>query len=116
MVRRPSVAGADNGAEYFAHPAEPAASAVGRDELPGLGFRRFSATRREGIAIAGRTPRGQVRLGAPRLAATYDISVVDRLRRRWYLKGHPCIYAADGNPMTRFAPPGRLTDVHGREG
>ena len=47
-------------------------------------------------------------------------------RREMVCKGHPCIYAADGNPMTRFASPWtvprglrsprKLTDVHGREG
>jgi hypothetical protein len=46
--------------------------------------------------------------------------------REMVCKGHPCIYAADGNPMTRFASPWavprglrsphKLTDVHGREG
>ena len=47
-------------------------------------------------------------------------------QRKMVCKGHPCIYAADGNPMTRFASswaapygsrsPRTLTDVHGREG
>ena len=42
-------------------------------------------------------------------------------RRKMVCKGDPCIYAADGDPMTRRpAPglrhPGQLTDVHGREG
>ena len=48
-------------------------------------------------------------------------------QRKMVCKGHPCIYAADGNLMTtRFASPWavprglrsprKLTDVHGREG
>ncbi len=48
-------------------------------------------------------------------------------QRKMVCKGHPCIYAADGNPMaTWFASPWavprglrsprKLTDVHGREG
>jgi hypothetical protein len=60
-------------------------------------------------------------------------------QRKMVCKGHPCIYAADGNPMTWFASSSvvsrglgvvegdrrspltprrlrKLTDVHGREG
>jgi hypothetical protein len=47
-------------------------------------------------------------------------------KRKMVCKGHPCIYAADGDPMTWFASsmaarrgrrlPSRRTDVHGREG
>ena len=59
-------------------------------------------------------------------------------QRKMVCKGHPCIYAADGNPMARFASslvvpwanaaeascgspltplrPLRRTDAHGREG
>jgi hypothetical protein len=74
----------------------------------------------------GRIRPAQVGTGAPRRAVTSSLTVVDRLGGRWYVKGHPCIYAADGYPMTSFASswavprgprcPGKLSDVHGREG
>jgi hypothetical protein len=47
-------------------------------------------------------------------------------KRKMVCKGHPCIHAADGDPMTWFASsmtarrgrrlPRKRTDVHGREG
>jgi hypothetical protein len=82
--------------------------------------------------------RGQVRVG---LAATRrNLRHVGRrpARRKMVCKGHPCIYAADGNPMAWFASslvvrranaaegscgspltpvrPRKRTDAHGREG
>ena len=37
--------------------------------------------------VYGEEPsRGKVRTGAPRLAATYDMSVIDRHSGRWYVK------------------------------
>jgi hypothetical protein len=59
---------------------------------------------------------GQVAMGGPRLATTYDSSVVDQQSRRWYVEDIRASTQPNGNPMTRFAPPGTLTDVHGREG
>jgi len=84
-------------------------------------------------------PPGQVNQAAPQLAATCDISVVDQRSGRWYVREHPCIHAADGDPMIRFTSSlvvpcgmraaegacgpamgprhlGQLSDVHGREG
>lgn len=70
--------------------------------------------------------RGHVR--AERAATRRNLRHVGRrpARRKMVCKGHPCIYAADGNPMTWFASswavphclrsPRTLTDVHGREG
>jgi len=82
--------------------------------------------------------RGQVRTGC---AATHrNLRHVGHrpAQRKMVCKGHPCIYAADGNPMAWFASslvvryantaegscgslmtplrPLRRTDVHGREG
>jgi len=51
-------------------------------------------------------------LGAPRLAAIYDMSVVDRRGGRWYVKD---IRGSCGSPMTPMRPRKR-TDAHGREG
>src|ERR1700728_5425608 len=70
--------------------------------------------------------RGQVRAG--RAATRRNLRHVGRrpARRKMVCKGHPCIYAADGNPMAWFASsfavpygsraPRTLTDVHGRGG
>jgi hypothetical protein len=82
--------------------------------------------------------RGQVRAG--RAATRRNLRHVGRrpAQRKMVCKGHPCIYAADRNPMAWFAsslvvpwtnaaegssespmPPLRpreRTDVHGREG
>ena len=47
--------------------------------------------------------RGQVRAG--RAATRRNLRHVGRrpARRKMVCKGHPCIYAADGNPMAWFA-------------
>ena len=70
--------------------------------------------------------RGQILAG--RAATRRNLRHVGRrpARRKMVCKGHPCIYAADGNPMAWFASSmtarrGRRllrkrTDVHGREG
>ena len=81
---------------------------------------------------------GQVRAG--RAATRRNLRPVGRrpARQKMVCKGHPCIYAADGNPMAWFASssvvrcanavegscgspmtplrPLRRTDAHGREG
>jgi hypothetical protein len=69
---------------------------------------------------------GQVGAGAPRLATTHDMSVVDRQSGKWYVKDIRASTQPMGTPMTWFAsswavprgprPLGTLTDVHGREG
>ena len=68
----------------------------------------------------------QVGTGVPRVMTSCDMSVVDPQSGRWYVKDIRASNAADGNPMTWFASswavgrgsqsPGKLTDVHGREG
>ena len=82
--------------------------------------------------------RGQVRTGCA--ATRRNLRHVGHrpAQRNLVCKGHPCIYAADGNPMTWFAStlavplgrcgrrslriaaptrrPRKRTDVHGREG
>ena len=68
----------------------------------------------------------QVGAGVVRLATSYDISVVDQQSGRWYVKDIRASTQPMGSPMTGFAsswavprgsrPPGKLTDVHGREG
>ena len=82
--------------------------------------------------------RGHARAG--RAATRRNLRHVGRrpARRKMVCKGHPCIYAADGNPMAWFASslvvrganaaegscgspmtpmrPRKRTDVHGREG
>lgn len=68
----------------------------------------------------------QVGTGVPRVTTSCDMSVVDPQSGRWYVKDIRASNAADGNPMTWFASswavgrgsqsPGKLTDVHGREG
>jgi hypothetical protein len=82
--------------------------------------------------------RGHARAG--RAATRRNLRHVGRrpARRKMVCKGHPCVYAADGNPMAWFASslvvpwtnaaegscgstmtpvrPRKRTDVHGREG
>ena len=68
----------------------------------------------------------QVGRRAPRLAASYDMSVVDQQSGRWYVKDIRASTQPMGHPMTLFASswvvprglrsPRKLTDVHGREG
>lgn len=70
---------------------------------PGAGRRGGAATRRDSRSVGCRPAK-----------------------RQMVCKGHPCVYAADGDPMARHAsswavPRGlrslcKLTDAHGREG
>jgi hypothetical protein len=136
MVRRLSLASLDSGAESPVYVGEPSVSA-GRGAYangvvpPGGASRNGAAT---------------VDLMPPRQDATGRAATRRKLRhvghrpakRKMVCKGHPCIYAADGNPMTWFASslavprglcgrrslriaarlgrPRKRTDVHGREG
>jgi len=123
MVRRLSLASLDSGAESPVYALVPSASA-GR------------GTYANGD-VPGRMPPTQVVTG--RTATRHNLRHVGHrpAKRKMVCKRHPCIYAADGNPMTWFAsslavprgrcgrrslriaaPPGRprrRTDVHGRE-
>jgi hypothetical protein len=99
--------------------------AVGAGGITSLLVPQCLATRDITMTVSFVTP-GLVWTGMPRHATSCDMSVVDQQSGRWYAKGHPCIYAADGNPMTWFTSswavpygprsPRKLTDVHGREG
>jgi hypothetical protein len=99
--------------------------AVGAGGITSLQVPQCLATRDITMTVSFVTP-GLVGTGMPRHATSCDMSVVDQQSGRWYAKGHPCIYAADGNPMTWFTSswavpygprsPRKLTDVHGREG
>jgi hypothetical protein len=113
MVRRLSLASLDSGAESPVYVLVPSASA-GR------------GTYANGDA-PGWMPPTQVVTG--RTATRHNLRHVGHrpAKRKMVCKGHPCIYAADGIPMTtRFASPWavprglrsprKLTDVHGREG
>jgi hypothetical protein len=105
--------------------------AVGLGATTSLQVPQGGKTRHITVTV-DRTLPGQAGTGAAQLAATHDTSMVgqrsgsDQRSGRWYVKGHPCVCAADGNPMTRYAsswavPRGlrslcKLTDAHGREG
>ena len=75
----------------------------GGADVPGAGRRGGAATRRNSRSVGYRPAK-----------------------RQMVCKGHPCVYAADGDPMARHAsswavPRGlrslcKLTDAHGREG
>ena len=133
-MRRLSLASLDSGAESPVYVSEPSASAgtYSRGDVPPTG-----ATRHRAATVVLTLP-GQV---AASCAATRRKSrhVGHRpAERKMVCKGHPCIHAADGNPMTWFtsslAVPRVLcgprslriaarprharkrTDVHGREG
>ncbi len=104
--------------------------ALGRRLAPRGSIGAGGAARCLAVAAASFPPGGAARgttvTAAPRLAATYDMSVVDPQSGRWYVKDVRASNAADGNPMTWFAsslampraPRSRreLTDAHGREG
>ena len=124
MVRRLSLASLDSGAESPVYVLVPSASA-GRGTYANGG-------------VPGRMPPTQVVTG--RTATRHNLRHVGHrpAKRKMVCKGHPCIYAADGNPMAWFASslvvryanaaegscgspmtplrPLRRTDVHGREG
>jgi len=115
VLRSPSVASTDSGAESFAYAGEPASvgcGATANNALPGLGVPYYpsanglirsahsamlsaplaaieavsgGATR--GIAMTANWPLSeQVGTGAPRLARTYDMTVIDQQSGRWYVK------------------------------
>ena len=124
MVRRLSLASLDSGAESPVYVLVPSASA-GRGTYANGG-------------VPGRMPPTQVVTG--RTATRHNLRHVGHrpAKRKMVCKGHPCIYAADGNPMTWFASslvvrcanaaegscgspltlmrPLMRADVHGREG
>jgi hypothetical protein len=136
MVRRLSLASLDSGAESPVYVGEPSASA-GRGthangDVPPRGGAHY------GAATVDWMPPKHVVTG--RAATRRKPRHVGHrpAKRKMVCKGHPCIYAADGNPMTWFAstlavPRGlcgrrslriaarprrrrKRTDVHGREG
>ena len=115
MVRRPSVASLDSGAESPVYGDEP-------EDRVGRGDSKQSPPV---VRVASATAV----LGAPPLAATPDNwrHVGCRpAKRKMVCKGHPCIHATDEDLMTRFASSmtarrrrrllGKRTDAHGREG
>jgi hypothetical protein len=135
MVRRLSLASLDSGAEspvYVGVPSAPAGHGThpnGDVSQGGAGDCRATVDhmRPRQVATAPAATRRKPRHVGHRPA-----------KRKMVCKGHPCIHAADGNPMTWFtsslavprghcgrrslriaARPRRLrerTDVHGREG
>ena len=125
MVRRLSVASHDSGAESPVYGAESAVSADREDRAIGSRRSGRGATRDITATVDWTSPRaGDDRCAATRANLRH---VGDRpANPKMVCKGHPCIYAADGIPMTRFASswavpcgsrsPRTLTDVHGREG
>ena len=125
MVRRLSVASHDSGAESPVYGAEPPVSIGWGDRARESRRGGRGATSDITTSVHWTLPHaGHGRCAATRANLRH---VGDRpANRKMVCKGHLCIYAADGNPMTRFAsswavPPGSrspraLTDVHGREG
>jgi hypothetical protein len=113
MVRRLSFASLDSGAESSVYGGEPPASA--RRAAPAARPPWGGATR-DIPGPADLLPPAQVRAGCA--ATRRNLRHVGHRppHRKMVCKGHPCINAADGNPMIRFAPPGKHCDVHGREG
>jgi hypothetical protein len=136
MVRRLSLASLDSGAESPVYVGEPSASAgrgaYATGDVPPRGAARCGAATRDWM------PPSQVVTGRAATRRTPRHVGHRPAKRKMVCKGHPCIYAADGNPMIWFAstlavprgrcgrrslriaaPPGRArkrTDVHGREG
>ena len=99
------------------------AIAVGNGDL-----RAAQRRRRDTGRHAGGRPNGSGAGRDGRAATRHNLRHVGRrpAKPKMVCKGHPCIYAADGYPMTRFASswavpcgphlPRKLTDVHGKEG
>lgn len=136
MVRRLSVASLDSGAESPVYVGEPSASAGRGTHANGDVSPKGAA--RCGAATADWMPPRQVVTG--RAATRHKLRHVGHrpAKRKMVCKGHPCIYAADGNPMAWFASslvvrcantaegscgspltpmrPLMRADVHGREG
>jgi hypothetical protein len=136
MVRRLSLASLDSGAESPVYVGQPLASA-GRGAYAN-GVVPPEGASRNGAATVTWMPPRQVVTGRA-LTRRKPRHVGHRpAKRKMVCKGHPCIYAADGNPMIWFASslavplgpcgrrrlrsaahprlPGKRTDVHGREG
>jgi hypothetical protein len=109
-------------------PRAPISGLSGAVSFAGITSRQVSqcGATRDITVTAHRTLPGQVGARVVRLATTYDISVVDQQSGRWYVKDIRASTQPMGSPMTGFAsswavprgsrPPGKLTDVHGREG
>ena len=112
VVHRLSVASRDRGAESSVYAAAPSAR-VDRDNPAAVL-----------LTLVHRGTPGAARPTARRAATRRGGCRPARLKM--VCKGHPCIYTADGDSMTRFASskvvpcgrrrPRKLTDVHGREG
>ena len=135
MVRRLSLASLDSCAESPVYGGEPSASA--RRAAPAARPPQAGATRDSAATVDRMLPL-QVR--AVYAATPRNLRHVGHrpARRKMVCKGHPCIHAADGNPMAWFASsvavpwtnvaegscgspmtplrPRKRTDVHGREG
>jgi hypothetical protein len=143
-VRRLSLASLDSGAESPVYVGVPSAPPGRRVYAHGSVSSNVAADRR----CAGAPPGGLIggECPQPRQVAVARAATRRKSRhaghrpakRKMVCKGHPCIHAADGNPMTWFtsslavprglcgrrspriaARPRRLrerTDVHGREG
>src|ERR1700722_10246783 len=96
MVRRPSIASLDSGTESTVYGKAPMVAA-GHGEWTAKAPRNDSGSRRAVCTPPDGRSRditvtvdwmhpGAVGPGAPRLAATYDMSVIDRQSGRWYVK------------------------------
>ena len=133
-MRRLSLASLDSGAESPVYVSEPSASAgaYSRGDVPPTGVKR------RGAATAVWMPPGQVAANCAATRAKPRHVGHRPAKRKMVCKGHPCIYAADGNPMAWFASslvvrcanaaegscgspltpvrPRKRTDAHGREG
>ncbi len=110
MVHRLSIASRDRGAESSVYAAAPSV--------------RVDCGDPAAVPLAHGAAPGAARPAAGRAATRRGGCRPARLKM--VCKGHPCIYTADGDSMTRFASsrvvpcghrrPRKLTDVHGREG
>jgi hypothetical protein len=114
VVHRLSVSNRECGAESSVYAAAPSAPVDRNNPAAAL------------LAPVHGGPPGA---GAPRRAARRAATRRAGCRPAWQkmvCKGHPCIYAADGDSMTQFVSskvvpcghrhPRKLSDVHGREG
>jgi hypothetical protein len=115
VLRSPSVASTDSGAESFAYAGEPASvgcGATAHNALPGLGvpyhpwangligsahsatlsaplvaIEAVSGGATRDIAVTANWPLSeQVGIGAPRRARIYDMTVIDQQSGRWYVR------------------------------
>jgi hypothetical protein len=135
MVRRLSLASLDSGAESAVYGGEPSASA--RRVAPAAWPPLSGATRDDAATVYQMLPLQVKTVYAATLRNLRHVGHRPA-RLKMVCKGHPCIYAADGNPMAWFASslvtrqtnaaegscgspltpmrPRKRTDVHGREG